>query len=163
MKANDGTGNNEERDDWETPKELFRILNNQYRFTFDCCATNDNKKTKFYSEDFLDVKKENIKHWSCWMNPPFSKAREMFEHFVKVVGRGVAIYRCDNLETKIYQEVILPSASWIFIPKGRIVYQYNPSLRGGKGTRFPSALIGFNVPPPIELEGVILEVKNGKD
>ena len=52
----------------------------------------------------------------------------MFEHFFKVVIKGVAIYRCDNFETKIWQEIIFPKATWIFIPNKRIVYD---GLDGG--------------------------------
>ena len=144
-KGNDGRGNNPERDDWETPYQLFNILDEQYNFTFDCCATESNKKTERYSNNFLEITKEILKEEVCWMNPPFSKAKEMFDHFFKVVTKGVAIYRCDNMETKVWQDIILPNATWIFIPKGRINYTYNPNLRNGKGTRFPSALIGFNV------------------
>ena len=47
-KANDGTGNNANRDDWETPQWLFDILNKQYKFKFDCCADNNNRKVCNY-------------------------------------------------------------------------------------------------------------------
>ena len=45
MKANNGSGNIPERDEWRTPQELFDVLNKQYFFDFDCCATNENKKS----------------------------------------------------------------------------------------------------------------------
>ena len=154
-KGNNGTGNNENRDDWETPQELFDTLNKQYNFEFDCCATINNTKCESYCRDFL--KQESIKQ-TAWMNPPFSKAKEMFKQFFEVVTKGVAIYRCDNLETKIWQEIILPNCDWIFIPKGRTAYEYRPHLRGGKGSRFPSALIGKEVQPPTEIEGTTLKV-----
>ena len=86
------------------------------------------------------------------MNPPFSKAKEMFEHFFKIINKGVCIYRCDNMETKVWNEIILKKASWIFIPKGRITYEG----KAGKGSRFPSALIGYNVPKFKGMEGVFL-------
>ena len=35
MKGNDGTGNNELRDSWQTPQKLFDQLNEQYKFNFD--------------------------------------------------------------------------------------------------------------------------------
>ena len=89
------------------------------------------------------------------MNPPFSKAFKMFEHFFKVVNKGVCIYRCDNMETKVWQDIILPNASWIFIPNKRIKYEGHE----GKGSRFPSALIGFNVEPPKNINGVVLWLK----
>ena len=44
MKGNDGSGNNPERDEWETPNNLFVNLYKQYRFNFDCCANIRNKK-----------------------------------------------------------------------------------------------------------------------
>jgi len=89
------------------------------------------------------------------MNPPFTKAFEMFTHFTNVATKGVCIYRCDNLETKVWQDIIFPNASWILIPKGRINYE---SIKGS-GSRFPSALIGFGVEPPKNVKGTILSLK----
>ena len=153
-KGNDGTGNVAERDDWQTPNELFVNLNTQYRFSFDCCASMNNTKCYYFSKNFEGTSKIELRNAICWMNPPFSKAHIMFEHFFKVVTQGVCIYRCDNMETKIWQEVILKNASWIFIPKGRISYEG----KEGKRSRFPSALIGFNVEPPkdLKIEGKLL-------
>ena len=152
MKANNGSGNNESRDEWETPKWLFKELDKQYGFGVDCCATLQNKKTEVHCRDFLIIKE--IKENTAWMNPPFSKAYQMFEHFFKVVHKGVAIYRCDNMETKLWQEKIFPNATWIFIPNKRICYEGME----GKGSRFPSALIGLNVEIPKGLKGIILVV-----
>jgi len=160
MKGNDGTGNVEERDDWNTPQWLFDKLDKQYDLIVDCCADESNKKCPIYYWDFLE---SGIIHTedTCWMNPPFSKAAEMFKHFFKVVNKGVAIYRCDNLETALWQDIILKNATWVLIPKGRISYEG----KAGKGSRFPSALIGFNVKPPVDIEGATLIVqeasKNG--
>jgi phage N-6-adenine-methyltransferase len=127
-KGNDGSGNIESRDEWETPQWLFDILHEQYGFTYDCCASDKNSKCDVWSDDnFLDYD-DSFKDDVHWMNPPFSKALEMFRHFFKVVGKGVAIYRCDNMETKIWQKVI-----------------------------FPIALIGFNIEPPQGFEGKLLK------
>ena len=46
MKGNNGTGNTTDRDDWETPQELWNILDQQYSFTFDCCASKNNSKLR---------------------------------------------------------------------------------------------------------------------
>jgi len=153
MKANNGKGNNPTRDMWETPQWLWEKLNKQYNFQFDCCAEDHNTKTKRYASEFEYISYEP---GPAWMNPPFSKANFMFKHFFEVVGRGVAIYRCDNFETKIWQKIIFPNATWIFVPNKRIAYEG----LDGKGARFPSALIGYKLPPPKELEGVIL-IPNG--
>ena len=158
MKANNGSGNTIERDDWQTPKWLFDKLNLQYEFDFDCCATKENNKCNEFSNDFefyWSIRKD----WICWMNPPFSKAEEMFKTFFDKVTKGICIYRCDNMETKLWQEVILPNSDWIFIQKGRISYEG----KVGKGSRFPSALIGIGVEPPKDLDGCsLITVKEKK-
>jgi len=156
MKANNGSGNIEERDGWETPKWLFDTLKKQYPFIFDCCANRLNRKTNLFPKDFLDW--NNKRDYLSWMNPPFSKAEEMFKHFFTMVRKGVAIYRCDNFETKIWQEVIFPNVSWVFIPNKRIAYE------GMKvnGSRFPSALIGIGVEPPKTLGGITLKPLTGE-
>ena len=136
-----------DRDSWETPKELFDKLNSQYKFQIDCCATPKNTKCQVFYQNFLQEKRNFS---VCWMNPPFSKAHKMFQHFFKITQKGICIYRCDNMETKVWQEQILPNASWIFVFNKRINYEGQT----GKGARFPSALIGFNVTPP--------KLKNGK-
>jgi len=151
MKANNGSGNIESRDEWETPQWLFDKLDKQFDFDFDCCANSRNTKIGSYPYNFFDYNTAQVK--MGWMNPPFSKALEMFKHFFKVISKGVAIYRCDNFETKIWQEVIFPNASWVFIPNKRIVYE---GMKGS-GSRFPSALIGFNVPLIESLDGITLK------
>ena len=152
MKANNGKGNNSLRDEWQTPQELFEKLHKQYHFKFDCCATSKNKKCNLYSEDFESI---SIIQKIAWMNPPFSLACKMFTHFFKSVKRVVAIYRCDNFETRIWQKVIFPNVDWIFIPDKRISYKG----MDGNGSRFPSALIGVGVDIPKGLSGTILNVK----
>jgi len=156
-KGNDGKGNTPERDLWQTKQELWNNLDKQYNFLFDCCANQDNSKCVDWSNDFLNIREVNT---SAWMNPPFSIAFDMFEHFFKVVNKGVAIFRCDNMETKVWQDIILKNATWIFIPKGRVSYTpfETGDMRKGMGTRFPSALIGFNVEPPKELNGSLLRL-----
>ena len=153
-KGNDSVGNNPTRDLWQTEQGFWDKLNGIYNFGFDCCATEEDSKTREFSSNFQSVGRV---YTTAWMNPPFSKARDMFEHFFKVVSNGVAIYRFDNAETKIWQEVIFPNSSWVFIPKGRIPYTpFDITIRGGI-TRFPSALIGLNVKELEGIEGVTIK------
>jgi hypothetical protein len=142
------------RDEWQTPNDLFNHLNIQYNFFIDCCANNINTKCNKYFNKFenIDFIHDNI---TCWMNPPFSKSQLMFNHFFKIVSKGVAIYRCDNLETKVWQNIIIPNCSWILIPNKRIIY----TGLSNKWNRpvFASSLIGLNVPPPKLIKGRILK------
>lgn len=155
-KGNNGSGDNEGRDGWETPQWLFEILDKQYSYSFDCCATRENTKVrrcnyKAFSSDFEKI---NRLRGPAWMNPPFSKAQKMFEQYFKVVEAGVSIYRADNFETALWQDIILENAKWVFFFKGRIQYEGQE----GNGARFPSALIGLKIKPPKKLEGRLLKL-----
>jgi len=157
-KGNDGTGNNESRDLWRTEQKLWEKLNKQYGFKFDCCANKINTKCNDYSNNFEEINLIDLVDKVCWMNPPFSNAYRMFAHYSQVVQKGICIFRCDNMETKVWQEIILKHCNWVFIPKGRVSYTpFDINIRGGM-TRFPSALIGFNVEPPEDIEGTCLSI-----
>lgn len=157
MKANNGKGNIPLRDMWQTPQDLWDQLDKQYNFIYDCCADENNTKCNLFSSNF-ETEYIFIKG-VAWMNPPFSIAWRMFEHFFKIVTKGVAIYRCDNFETGLWQKVIFSHADWIFIPNKRISYDG----LDGDGARFPSALIGIGVKPPKDIKGILLRIGRGYD
>jgi len=153
MRLNNGKGNNSERDEWETPQKLWDKLDKQYKFTTDCCASKENTKCKDWTNNFLAYSEKEGSHIH-WMNPPFSIAGTMFAHFFQNIKKGVAIYRCDNFETGIWQEIIFPWADWIFIPNKRTEYK-GLSNKWDRPV-FASALIGVGVEHPKELEGTVL-------
>lgn len=154
MKGNNGKGNTIERDDWETPKDFFNKLKKQYFFRLDCCATKENSKCEYWENDFLNRNLNNDKN-ICWINPPFSMAYKMIEHFFKIIKKGIGIYRCDNFESKIWQNLIFKRADWVFVLKGRIAYEHNQ--RKQTSPRFGSALFGIGVEPPKNLNGVLIK------
>lgn len=61
-----------ERTTWETPPELFRKLNDEFRFDLDVCAFPENAKCdRFYCPDVNGL----IQEWAgrCWCNPPYGR------------------------------------------------------------------------------------------
>lgn len=57
-----------ETDQWETPRALFAVLDAEFAFELDVCASHSNAKCKkFLSTDALDIEWKG----SCWMNPPY--------------------------------------------------------------------------------------------
>ncbi|MHA1827921.1 MAG: hypothetical protein ACTSX6_04655 [Candidatus Heimdallarchaeaceae archaeon] len=62
MKANNGKGNNPLRDGWRTPSEIFDPLNQQYKFTYDCCANGKDNKCKSWSSNFEMYSTTGIDH-----------------------------------------------------------------------------------------------------
>lgn len=60
------------KDDWETPQELFNQLNDIYHFTLDPCANEINHKC----ENYYDVEKDGLsQQWSgnVFCNPPYGR------------------------------------------------------------------------------------------
>ena len=58
--------------EWETPQAFFDLLNAQYHFETDVCATHENAKCKHYftkEEDGLSKDWQGV----CWMNPPYGR------------------------------------------------------------------------------------------
>jgi len=84
-------------DEWETPQQLFDILNAEFGFQTDVCATAENAKcAHFYTKDQNGLDQQ----WSgvCWMNPPYG--REIIQWVKKAFettqqGGGIAsLYVC---------------------------------------------------------------------
>lgn len=61
-----------ETPEWETPQWLFDLLNNEFHFKLDVCASDKNHKCKkFYSKKDDGLKQDWLN--SCWMNPPYGR------------------------------------------------------------------------------------------
>ncbi len=74
------------KDDWQTPKELFDKLNDEFDFDLDVCACYKNTKCDLYLNkeiDSLYVDWHNQMNFSFvyWMNPPYSRGN--IDKFVK--------------------------------------------------------------------------------
>lgn len=62
-------------DEWETPAELFALLDAEFRFELDVCATAENARC----ERFFTADQDGLRQtWrgSCWMNPPHTDGLE---------------------------------------------------------------------------------------
>ncbi|NBW83288.1 hypothetical protein EBR21_16180, partial [bacterium] len=137
----------EKSDEWGTPPELLIELGLGVRDALDVCASPVNKKfAEYWTKDDDCLGKEWPKNKICWMNPPFSKATSFFHKAVEEAQKGtkvLAIYKTTNLETLLWQNVILPHCDGVLFLKGRTEYVREQSA--GKGVPFGSALIFFNI------------------
>lgn len=68
------------RDDWETPQELFKRLNDEFDFTLDGAANKDNAKcSRYLSDEPTHVGSRNLgdafeyqpEGETIWLNPPY--------------------------------------------------------------------------------------------
>jgi len=61
-----------ERDNWETPPEIFQQCDAEFRFDLDVCATPDNAKCERYYTPEMDGLAQEWRG-RCWMNPPYGR------------------------------------------------------------------------------------------
>jgi len=142
-------------DSWRTPDSLWNKLHGRYHFTCDLAASDENAKVKrnsaknpgYFTESRSSLDVDWQKFITCWLNPPFSNAEPFFKKCDN--ARVVAIYKATNLETALWQDVILPMAAWVCFLRGRLNYA-NADNVVMRGVPFGSALIGFNVPSLVQ-------------
>lgn len=141
-------------DNWMTPRDFWLHLHSQYGFDIDLCSVEKDAKTERFVSNLAEFKPD--KYFGCaWINPPFSKARKLIPIALGFDFPVVGIYRCDNQETEVWQNVIFQKADWVFYLRGRVRYEDPFGTR--QSPMFPSALWGKGVPPPTGLEGVCLK------
>ena len=127
------------KDDWETPKDLFEKLNEEFKFTLDPCCSNENKKCKkFYT------KKENglLKDWkgeTVYVNPPYGKelpkwVKKCYEEWLFNNTKIVMLIPA-RTDTKYFHEFIYHKAKIRFI-KGRLKFSNSKN-----SAPFPSMIV----------------------
>ena len=137
-------------DEWETPKELFDKLNDEFGFTLDPCCTEENAKCqKFYTiaEDGLSKSWENE---VVFMNPPYGRSigdwvKKAFCESQK--GATVVCLIPARTDTSYWHDYIFGKAEIRFL-RGRIKFQ-NRLLSSRRddgsykvtGAPFPSAIV----------------------
>ena len=137
--------------EWETPQWLFDMLNEEFHFNLDVCATKENAKCKVY----FDIETDGLKqewHGTCWMNPPYG--REIGKWIKKAyeesqAGVTVVCLIPARTDTKWWHDYVM-KASEIRLIRGRLgfVNRNNPSWREDGNFKissapFPSAIVVF--------------------
>ena len=124
---------------WETPKDLFDKLNNEFHFTLDVCATPENAKC----EEFYTKEQDGLKQpWkgTVWCNPPYGRqigewVRRGF--FASRSGNTVVMLLPARTDTRWFHEYIYGKAEIRFI-RGRLKFG------GSKNSApFPSMVVVF--------------------
>ena len=105
-------------DNWETPKELYDKLNEEFDFNFDPCPINHD--TNKWNGLEIDWKERNF------INPPYS--RKLKEAFVKKAieeankGKVCVLLLPVSTSTKLFHDYILPNKKEIRFIKGRVKF-----------------------------------------
>ena len=132
-----------QKQQWETPDELFNYLNRIYSFDFDLASSSTNTKCKnFFSkeEDALSQKWVGV----CWLNPPYGDKKSKLSDWVKKAFDETNNKNCvvvmlipARTNTNWWHDYCMQSQEVIFI-KGR------PKFKGCiHGLPQPLALVVF--------------------
>jgi|TARA_Y100000296_G_C5170608_1_gene257097 site-specific DNA-methyltransferase (adenine-specific) len=132
------------KDDWETPQDLFDRLNEEFDFRLDVCANAKNAKCGGYFN-----KKDNglNKSWwlikgYCWCNPPYGRQiikwveKAYMEN--KLNGARIVMLLPARTDTRYFHDYIYGKAEIRFI-KGRLKFSDSKN-----SAPFPSMLVVYN-------------------
>ena len=143
--------NKGETDIWLTPLDLIRPLG---VFDLDPCGESFHKTAKtIYTEGGLS------KDWfgRVWLNPPYSEVEKWLDRLVEH-GSGIALVFA-RMDVK-WAHKILPQATSVFFPKGRLYFLTKElKIKGNAGA--PSMFISFGeVPDWTKIgEGLIWKIR----
>ena len=126
-------------DKWATPQILFDLLNEEFHFTCDVCATEADKKVDFYFSPEQDGLKQE---WTgiCYNNPPYGQkikdwVKKSFEASQK--GATVVCLLPARTDTRWFHDYCQYASEIRFI-KGRL--HFNESKNSAP---FPSCIVIF--------------------
>ena len=110
-------------DEWATPQWLFDKLNEQFHFTLDVCANEDNAKCKTF---FSKVQDGLQQQWDgvIWCNPPYGR---QIKQWVKKAseaaasGNTVVMLIPARTDTEWFHEYVYGKAEIRFI-RGRVKF-----------------------------------------
>jgi phage N-6-adenine-methyltransferase len=125
-------------DQWATPQALFDVLNAEFAFDLDVCASHENAKCRSY---FTEVDNALARDWvgTCWMNPPYGN----------VIGDWMR-KAYESAQTGATVVCLVPARTdtawwWDYARFGEIRF-LRGRLRFGNAEAsapFPSAVVGF--------------------
>lgn len=122
-------------DEWQTPKEFFDLLNDEFNFDFDVCQ-NKNGLLPYLGDYFLS----DYKDCKCFMNPPYSKPKPFVNRAIELIKNNVktvCLLKCDT-STILFNE--LYGKHEIRFIKGRLKF-INPEFSKSVHAPFPSMLV----------------------
>ena len=138
------------KQDWETPKELFDIINKNFICSLDVCCDENNKKCPYYFtiEDNGLEKDWNIipEHVYAFCNPPYKDVEKWLE-------KGYSQYKNNKVssvflipartDTIYFHDYVFNKADYLIFIKGRVKFLDNK--KEIYPAPFPSCLVVYKV------------------
>ncbi|MDQ7227319.1 phage N-6-adenine-methyltransferase [Staphylococcus haemolyticus] len=127
--------------EWATPQNLFDELNDEFNFTLDPCATDENAKCSKYFTVEDDGLSKNWSNEVVFMNPPYGREikkwiKKAYEESLN--GATVVCLIPARTDTTYWHDFIFDRADDIRFLRGRLKFG------GSKNSApFPSAIVVY--------------------
>ena len=131
---------------WATPQEFFDRLNEEFHFTLDPCANDENHKCPTYFTKEQDGLKQDWQGHRVFCNPPYGRAIGAWVkkcHDEAQKGALVVMLIPARTDTSYFHDYIYHKAELRFI-RGRLKFG-----NAEQGAPFPSMVVVFNQPPAL--------------
>jgi site-specific DNA-methyltransferase (adenine-specific) len=133
--------------EWPTPNDFFKLLDNEFHFDLDPCATHENAKCKKYFTKDNDGLRQSWETHIVFCNPPYGKdmrawAQKCWD--ASISGATVVLLAHSRTDTRWFHDWVYNKAAEIRFVRGR--------LRFGDGKQsapFPSMVAIFKPPKVI--------------
>lgn len=137
--------------EWETPPDLFKMLDMEFNFVYDLAATPNNKKCNlFYGKDDTGIFQDSLlvdwflitKERYMWLNPPYNKLSVWVKKCDEEAQKGAKIVALlpARTDTKTFHNHIYRKYETRFL-KGRIKFLMNGVQQDA--APFPSMIVIF--------------------
>lgn len=127
--------------EWQTPQDLFDELNNEFNFTLDPAATDDNAKCALYYTEDQDGLSQDWGGHSVFCNPPYGRAikdwvKKAYEEAQKP-NTIVVLLIPARTDTAYFHDYLYGNAELRFL-RGRVRFVREDGLTGP--APFPSMI-----------------------
>lgn len=136
-----------ERQNWETPQDLFEKLDQEFKFDLDAMADKSNsKKDVFFSKEQDSLKQDWAAYNSIFCNPPYktkiqNEVIKKAHETNKEHGNTIVLLIPARTDTKRWHEYIFGKAEIRFL-QGRLRFEVN-GVPCENPAPFPSAIVIF--------------------
>jgi site-specific DNA-methyltransferase (adenine-specific) len=120
------------KDEWQTPRWLFDLLNGIFHFSVDAAANADNALLPRHWDREQDALRQDWSRERVWCNPPYSRP-EPFLAKASTAGLAAVLLRADCLTTHYAHD---HPPSYVAVCKGRIPFD-RPEGQGDQGGAAP--------------------------
>lgn len=110
-------------EEWPTPLDFFRTLNDEFRFTLDPCATRANRKCKLHFTKREDGLKQDWRKHRVFCNPPYGRAMRDWAQKCFVASRAgalVVLLAHARTDTRWFHDWVYGKAEEIRFVRGRL-------------------------------------------